>query len=240
MDIKEILKKIAEGKTLTDSERDFAGTYEPEQTDRIPKSRLDAEIAKKKDAEKKADDLQSKLDELTDKVDELESKGLSNADKLKKEHDKEIARLNKQIADLTHDRDQANAQLAARDLTATVSKIAGNYKFDNPEYLEYLISKKGIDLKDEIAVKNFMKELETAVPTHFQSDAKSGSGSKPDQDAGNESAVAEKRIKELLAKPELSQRELGELAKLAGEDKSEPAQTTASGYNADAAKTQGV
>ena len=47
MNIKEILKKVADGKELTDEEKSFIGEYDPEKDEsRIPKSRLDREIQK--------------------------------------------------------------------------------------------------------------------------------------------------------------------------------------------------
>lgn len=226
MDIKDILKKIAEGKTLTDEEKEFIGKFDPESTDRIPKSRLDAEIAKKKEAEKKADDLQQQVDALTEKVENLEANGLSEADKAKKESDKQIAKLQKQVDDLTKERDEARQQITARDFSAEVGKLASAHKFDNPEYLEYLITKKQLDLKDETAVSQFFKELETSVPSHFQSDAHPGSGSGPGKEPPSSAAAGQQRIKELLGKKELSMLEVSELIRLQNEQSQQPTADT--------------
>ncbi|MBE6370784.1 MAG: hypothetical protein E7055_01755 [Lentisphaerae bacterium] len=208
MDIKEILKKIAEGKTLTDEEKEFIGKFDPESTDRIPKSRLDAEIAKKKEAEK---------------VENLEANGLSEADKAKKDSEKQLAKLQKQVDDLTKERDEARRQITARDFTAEVGKLASAHKFDNPEYLEYLITKKQLDLKDEAAVSQFFKELETSVPSHFQSDAHPGSGSGPGKETSSNAAAGQQRIKELLGKKELSMIEVSELIRLQNGQSQPPA-----------------
>lgn len=224
MDIKEILKKIAEGKTLTDEEKEFIGKFDPESTDRIPKSRLDAEIAKKKEAEKKADDLQQQVDALTEKVENLEANGLSEADKAKKESEKQLSKLQKQVETLTAERDEARKQLTARDFTAEVGKLASAHKFDNPEYLEYLITKKQLDLKDEDAVSAFFKELETSAPSHFQSDAHPGSGSGPGKETPSNAAAGKQRITELLGKRELSMREAAEVVRLQAEQ-NQPAKT---------------
>jgi len=214
MDIKDILKKIAAGETLTDEEKEFASKFDPESTDRIPKTRLDAEIAKKKDAEKKAEDLQKQVDELNEKIENLEANGLSEADKAKKEADKQLAKLQKQVETLTTERDEARRQLSARDFTAEVGKLASAHKFDNPEYLEYLITKKNIDLKDENAVSAFFKELETAAPSHFQSNAHPGSGSGPGKETPSDAAAGQQRLSELLGKKELSMREAAEVVRL--------------------------
>ena len=224
MDIKEILKKIAEGKTLTDEEKEFASKFDPESTDRIPKSRLDAEIAKKKEAEKKVEDLQKQVDELNEKMETIEANGLSEADKAKKESEKQLSKLQKQVETLTKERDEALQQLTARDFTAEVGKLASAHKFDNPEYLEYLITKKQIDLKDEDAVSAFFKDLETSAPSHFQSDAHPGSGSGPGKETQTNAAAGQQRINELLGKKELSMREAAEVIRLQAQQ-NQPAKT---------------
>lgn len=97
MSIAEILAKVAKGETLTDAEKQFAAGYKPAAGDeetgetggRIPKARLDAEIAKRKEADSKVAELNSKLDELNSKLEELESAGMSEAEKAKKEAEKQ-------------------------------------------------------------------------------------------------------------------------------------------------------
>ena len=97
MKIEEILAKVAKGETLTEAEKQFAAEYKPGAGDagggddnsaRIPKARLDAEIAKRKEAEAKNAELATKVDDLTSKVEELETAGMSEAEKAKKEAEK--------------------------------------------------------------------------------------------------------------------------------------------------------
>ena len=136
---------------------------------------------------------------------------------------KDAARQMKQVDDLTKERDEARRQITARDFTAEVGKLASAHKFDNPEYLEYLITKKQLDLKDEAAVSQFFKELETSVPSHFQSDAHPGSGSGPGKETSSNAAAGQQRIKELLGKKELSMIEVSELIRLQNGQSQPPA-----------------
>lgn len=223
MNIKEILKKIAEGKELTEAEKSFVAGYDPEsEENRIPKSRLDKEIAKREAAETKVADLSSKLEEVNTRLEDLEGKGMSEAEKLKKDHDKEVAGLKKQIETLTADRDKAQGDLAKSERTSQIGKIASKHGFSNSEYLDFLAASKEIDLKDEAAVTGFMKELEKGSPELFKSNAKPGSGTKNGSGVP-EGSDAAKRLKELMEKKELSLAEAGEVAKLQGEIKSSEA-----------------
>lgn len=241
MSIQEILKKAAKGEALTDEEKEFVKGYDPDKDEsRIPKTRLDAEIAKRKEAEKKVDDLTTKLEEITVKVEELESKGMTETDKVKKETEKELAKLQKQVTSLTKERDDAQAQIKARDFSAEVGKLAAGWKFDDTDYLEHLISKKALDLKDENAVAAFKKELETSSPSHFGSDAKPGSGASPNKDAAVK-PDAQKRIDELLAKKELTMKEVNEIVTLQESIKPQnPAVPAPAPAAAAAAPAQGV
>ena len=90
MNLVEVLKKAAQGIELSAEEKEFLSGYRPEG---IPKSRLDAEIAKRKEAESRGQELSVMLEELKVKVESLETRDLSETEKLKKDFDKELNRL---------------------------------------------------------------------------------------------------------------------------------------------------
>jgi chromosome segregation ATPase len=215
MKIEEIIKKLQEGKELTEAEKEFLKNYDFSEAARIPKSRLDQEIEKRKAAEAQAASLQAKMDELSAKIEELEGKGLSEAEKAKKETEKVVSGLKKELEKLTKERDDAAASLKAIERKAKVKEIADKHNFSDSDYLDYLASSKQINIEDEAATMAFVRELEQKSPELFRSTAKPGGGTKGAGDQqGGAPPDAEKRIKELLAKPELTSREAGEVIKL--------------------------
>ena len=224
MNIKEILKKVSEGKELSSEEKAFLSSYDPEKDEsRIPKSRLDQEIAKAKSEKERADGLEAKVSELSAKVDELEAKGMTDVEKATAASAKELKTLRTQVDALTRERDDAKANLARFERTAKVSAIAQKHGFLDSDYLDYLANSKEIDLNDDGAVSTFMKELGTSRPELFKSSAKPGGGT-----AGtgkDDVSSLEARLKELMGKPELSSREAGEVIDLQGRIKSGESET---------------
>lgn len=211
MNIKDILKKVAEGKELTDEEKTFVSDYDPEKDEsRIPKSRLDREIQKAKDEKERADKLDTELAELKDRLEELENSGKSEAEKAKAASDKELAKLKNQLAALEKERDEAKASLAKSERTSKISTLAQKHGFSDAEYLDYLAGSKSIDLDDETAVNSFIKELSASSPQHFQSKARSGGGT----GKGGNGAPNDARLKELMGKKELTLQEAAEVAKI--------------------------
>lgn len=211
MNIKDILKKVAEGKELTDDEKSFIGEYDPEKDEsRIPKSRLDREIQKAKDEKERADKLDTELAELKDRLEELENSGKSEAEKAKAASDKELAKLKNQLATLEKERDEAKASLAKSERTSKISTLAQKHGFSDAEYLDYLAGSKSIDLDDEAAVNSFIKELSASSPQHFQSKARSGGGT----GKGGNGTPNDARLKELMGKKELTLQEAAEVAKI--------------------------
>ena len=213
MNIKEILKKIAEGKELTDEEKKFVSDYDPEKDEnRIPKSRLDAEIKKLKDEQEKAQKLASEIDELKNKIEELETAGMSEADKVKAQTEKELNKLKSDLAKAAKDRDEAQANLAKMERTAKIQAIASKHKFSDSEYLDYLANSKKIDIDSETSVTEFMTNLGKDRPELFTSGAKSGGGT-GSGDGGGVSSY-QKRMDELLKKDDLTEKEAGEVIEL--------------------------
>lgn len=222
MNIKDILKKITEGKELTEEEKSFLAAYDPEKDEsRIPKSRLDQEIKKAKEEKERADKLDGELAELKERLEELENSGKSEAEKAKAASEKELSKLKNQIANLEKERDEAKASLAKSERTSKIAALAQKHGFSDAEYLDYLAGSKSIDLDDETAVNGFIKELSTSSPQHFQSKAKSGGGTGGKGGASQGDA----RLKELLGKKELTLQEAAEVAKIQSEEGSSETQT---------------
>ena len=230
MNIREVLKKVSEGTELSAEEKAFLASYDPDAASgRIPKERLDQEIAKFKAEKERADKLDADLAELKEKLEELENSGKTEAEKAKAAAEKELAKLKTQVQNLTKERDEAKAGLEKSERTAKIAALAAKHKFSNAEYLDFLAASKNIDLDDEAATTGFMTELGKSSPELFTSTAKSGGGT---TGAGQDISGAQKRIEELLKKPELSTREAGEVIKLQQE-------LAESGENKTNQKTQG-
>lgn len=213
MKIKDILKKVANGTELTAEEKEFLESYDPEKDEsRIPKSRLDQEIAKLNAEKQRADGLETQLSELQTKLEEIESAGKSESEKAAAANAKALKALQTQVAALTQERDEAKASLAKSERTAAISKIATAHSFSDSDYLDFLANSKEIDLNDDGAVSSFMKELGTSRPELFKSSAKPGGGTSGGGKAQNGSNDA--RLKELLGKDELTPREAAEVYEL--------------------------
>ena len=181
MNLSDILKKAAAGEELTQEEKDFAAAYKP---DGIPKSRLDAEIAKRKEYEDKATALETKLEDLSGQVEDLQGKGLSEVEKVKKENEKELAKLKQQLAAELTAKETAANELNSMKRKASISDLAAKHNFTDPEFLDFKASSSKLDLADEAKVKEFMDGLKTASPKMFKVDANSGGGSDPSKGKG--------------------------------------------------------
>lgn len=206
MNITEILKKVAKGEELTEAEKKFAEEWKD---DKIPKDRLDAEIEKRKEAERKLEEQQAKVTELTERVETLEGGNLSEVEKVKKEAEKLQKQLSEQLKKATEERDRANSELAASLRKTAIGEIAAKHKFTNADYLDYLLKGKEVKIDDEAAVSAFMGELVKNSPELFQSDARSGGGT----GAGTGDAISAKqaRIEELMKKETLTTAESNEV-----------------------------
>jgi len=205
MKLTDILKKVTAGETLTQEEKDFLDGYKPEE---IPKSRLDQEIAKRKEAETAKQGLETELETIKSKVEELENKGLTEVDKVKKENEKELAKLKQQNATLLSEKELAAGELNSMKRKASISELAAKHNFTDPEFLDFKASSSKLDLADEAKVKEFMDGLKTASPKMFKVDANPGGGSKPGAGGdlnANYTAAKEKgdKVAMIAAAPEI-------------------------------------
>lgn len=249
MKIEDILAKVAKGEALTDAEKQFAADYKPaaaagdaddEKNARIPKARLDAEIAKRKEADAKVAELTTRLEELNSKVEELENKGMSEADKAKNAAEKERTKTAAQIATLTKERDEAVKKAADMEFASKVQQLATKHNFTDAEYLAYKLRAGQVDLDDEGATGTFMKGLEKSTPTMFKSAARPGAGTAANGTPQAQPSAAKKRLEELQSKNELTNREVAEVIELDSKVKAEAAAAGTGNNNggADAAKQE--
>ena len=180
MDFKAILKKMLAGEELSAEEKAFMESYDPaKDKDKIPKTRLDAEITKRKEFEKQVKELNSTVEEIQEKLDSKDEKDLSEMEKLTKAHDKEKKALEKKVTDLTGERDTSKTELSGMKFNGSVTKLAAKHGFNDAEYLGYLVKQKGedFDLENETGVTDFMDGLKKESPKLFTVDTKSGAGS---------------------------------------------------------------
>ena len=225
MKIKDILKKVAVGKELTDEEKQFLESYDPESDEsRIPKTRLDAEIAKVKAEKDRADGLAQQLADAQSKLEEAENAGKTEAEKTAAANAKALKTLQDQVDALTKERDTANAMLAKSERATKISAIAGKHNFFDSDYLDFLMNAQEVDLDDETAVSSAMKKLGETKPELFKSTAKPGGGT-GGNGGSSDAKTGQARIDELLGKKELTIGEANEVAelqcKIAAEGKTE-------------------
>jgi hypothetical protein len=112
------------------------------------------------------DVLNSQLDGMRTRVTELEREKLGEKEKLELD-----------IAEITRERDELKAARNQLLRSRRIQELAENCRFNDPEYLDYLAGKAGIDLDDEESTAKFISELQEKRPESFVSSLKSGSGS---------------------------------------------------------------
>ncbi len=176
MDVMEILKKVADGHTLSSEERKSLSEFRPQG---IPKSRLDAEIAKRKDVEQQNNELNKTLGKLSSRVDELETRDLSEQEKLEKNYSVELKQLRENVSSLTTERNSSKQELEQIRFQKKVGKLAKEKQFNDSEYLGFMLKKANVSLESPDQVEEFMTELRDSSPKLFHLELRSGSGSSP-------------------------------------------------------------
>lgn len=111
MDIKKILAKVAKGEELTEAEKTFLSTYDPE------KATNDAAAAARRKAEEELKRVQTKLDELTAESDAVKKK----AEEEKKNGMTESEKLTAQLKALADKVAAAEAKTAAAEAKAAAT-----------------------------------------------------------------------------------------------------------------------
>ncbi len=86
----------------------------------------------------------------------------------------EIGELKNQLQSTISERDSVRAELESLRFRNSVSRLAGEHKFTDPEYLEYLCRKEGIDPESPESSKGFMDKLRDNSPRFFKVELSSG------------------------------------------------------------------
>lgn len=218
MDLKTVLAKVAKGEELTKEEKEFLEKYDPDDS-RVPLKRLNEEIEKRKAAEADAESVKTELTEMKEKLEKLETDGLDEAAKQKRASEKELAKMQKQIDDLTAKNAAAEQKAATLERNSKIKELAAKSKFRDSGYLDYKLKEANVDLTDEDAVSGLIKELEKSSPGMFDSGAKGGTGTGGGGDGGRsgnrETILA--RLDELRKKPEFTSAESVEFVNLSNE-----------------------
>jgi len=180
MSLTEIISKMLNGGMLSDAEKEFLSGYrEPDMKDRIPKSRLDQELARRRE-------LEDKMTALQQKIDELENRDLSEQEKATRQLDV----LKKQLEQTQQERDNAVGARSELEFRGRISELAGKHNFADADYLGFLARKDNVDLNDVAAVDGFVGRIREACPKFFRVETAGGAGSALRRDAGAGSYTA--------------------------------------------------
>lgn len=114
MTIKELMAKIAKGETLSDEEKSFAGSYDPQ------KDIDSAASAARKKAEQERDGFKAKVEELTNQLAEAQKSGSASSETIKK--------LQTDVASLMKANKESAEKLAAQVRADAIRKAASEAK----------------------------------------------------------------------------------------------------------------
>ena len=167
MKIKDILKKVLAGEEL---------------------NALDKAELEKFDPDKDAAALvqaQTELTELKKKQEEAETAKLTENEKLTKRAEKaeaDLAKANKALAEAEAAHSAAKAEFGKLQRSTRIARLAAESGCTDPDYLDFMATRGGIDLDKEDAVKPFLEELKKKSPASFKADLKPGAGDPPPAD----------------------------------------------------------
>ena len=164
MNIKTILKKVLSGEELNALDKAELEQFDPG-----------------KDAAKLAE-LQAELTELKKKQEEAELAKLTETEKLTKRAEKaeaDLAKATKALADAEAAHNATKAEFGKLQRSNRIAKLAAESGCTDPDYLDFMASKGGIDLDKDESVKPFLEELKTKSPASFKATLKPGAGDPP-------------------------------------------------------------
>lgn len=211
MKISEILKKMLEGKELTDAEKEAVKAFkDPEDNS-----------GKESELQKQIDTLKQEKDALQSKIDEAENAKLTDQQKLQKQ----IETLNGQVAALTKERDTLKSTNAAMSFDHAVEKLAREHKFTDVDFLKFKIQNAKLDISKADKMTEFMTSLKKDSPKFFEAEVNHGGGGTPPgkENGGGEGTSGRERLAEIMKKENPSAAELAEAMKLSSEIKAQEA-----------------
>jgi len=180
----EILAKLKTGQPLTPEE-----CTELEKLSR-PVDRFNDISEKKRVAESERDALKAKVTELETSKTLTEQEITDRFNEQFKELSGKVESLMGENQALKSFKEQAEIQAKVNRIASSESVKHVNAKFADAEYLGVLMSRKGVDIDNEEAVKTFLTELKTEKPEQFITTVKGGTGDSAKSNA--QSQIAEK------------------------------------------------
>lgn len=159
MKLRAIINKALKGEELNALERAELERFDPEAL------------------ETRAVNAETLLKEAQEKLDAAEQDKMTEAEKLKKRLSQmeEKLKASEDAGKLAeNDRDEARQELAALIRKNRIGELAAKHKCEDPEYLDFLAQKRGVDLNDEAKTADFMESLKKEVPKYFAADVKPG------------------------------------------------------------------
>ena len=212
MKISEILKKMLEGKELTDAEKEAVKSFrDPEDNS-----------GKESELQKQIDALKQEKSELQSKIDEAENAKLTDQEKL----EKQIKTLTDQENTLTTERDNLKTANAAMVFDHGVEKLAREHKFTDVDFLKFKIQNAKLDISKADKVTEFMTSLKKDSPRFFEAEVNHGGGGSPTgkENGGSDGVSSRDRLAEIMKKENPSAAELAEAMKLSEEIKASEAE----------------
>lgn len=88
----------------------------------------------------------------------------------------EIRRLQHELENAVHERDAAKNELNAAIRKNRISALAAQYRFSDPEYLDFLAGKQNVNLDDQAQTEAFMHKINLDKPRFFNIEINSGAG----------------------------------------------------------------
>lgn len=165
MKLKDILSKVAEGKEISDEEKEFIKAYDEEKTlsSACAAARRKAESERDKAIAEK-DAMKAEKDNLQKEVDELKDSSQSTTDA----KDKQVAELTKRIDKLEADKATAEAKVAKVERDNFISKAFSDANVKPAKGISETTFKKmleisfdGIDISKEDDVKAAIEKFKT-------------------------------------------------------------------------------
>ncbi len=105
-----------------------------------------------------------------------ELKAMADMSNANNQEESEIIRLQRELAGAIRERDDAKNQLKCAIRKNRVQQIAAQYRFSDPEYLDYLAQKENVNLDNHDDTDKFIQKINQAKPRFFDIEINSGAG----------------------------------------------------------------
>ncbi|WP_176011990.1 hypothetical protein [Victivallis sp. Marseille-Q1083] len=128
---------------------------------------------------------------LTERLETLENRDLPAHELEKRSLTGQLETARRELRTVAEERDAARQQVETLQRRRQVEQLAGQHRFSDAAYLDYLLAQSSVALEDETQVAAFMSELARRSPKLFKLDLKAGSGTVPAPPTGVEAAAGD-------------------------------------------------